>query len=120
MTVQRPPWPVRLGDGAEQRLRRLKLGFDRVSRRWDRTLRRRQLYRTTTLWIIGTALGFAVAWGFLNSPWPPITTLKHLAAFPNCAATRIVGLAPAHKGQPGYWSRNDRDKDGIACELWRR
>jgi hypothetical protein len=118
MTLQRPPWPVRLGDGPEQRLSRLKLGFRGVTRRWDRAVRRRELYRVVMLWVIGAVLGFAVAWEFLSSPWPPIATLKHYMAFPNCAATRMVGLAPAYKGQPGYWSRNDRDKDGIACEPW--
>ncbi|RUX00540.1 excalibur calcium-binding domain-containing protein [Mesorhizobium sp. M8A.F.Ca.ET.202.01.1.1] len=48
----------------------------------------------------------------------PLSALRHLAAFPNCAAARAVGLAPARKGQPGYWPTHDADKDGIACEPW--
>jgi len=53
------------------------------------------------------------------SPWSPMVTLRHLAAFPNCNAARAVGLAPAHRGKPGYWPHNDRDRDGIACEPWK-
>ncbi|HEY8277268.1 MAG TPA: excalibur calcium-binding domain-containing protein [Methyloceanibacter sp.] len=30
--------------------------------------------------------------------------------------TRLVGLAPAYRGQPGYRASHDRDDDGIACE----
>ncbi|MGO4722439.1 MULTISPECIES: excalibur calcium-binding domain-containing protein [unclassified Inquilinus] len=37
-------------------------------------------------------------------------------AFPNCASARLVGLAPASRGEPGYYSRHDRDDDGVACE----
>jgi hypothetical protein len=33
---------------------------------------------------------------------------------------RMVGLAPARRGQPGYYPQHDRDKDGIACEPWPR
>ncbi|MEX2034183.1 MAG: excalibur calcium-binding domain-containing protein, partial [Xanthobacteraceae bacterium] len=36
---------------------------------------------------------------------------------PNCNAAHAVGLAPAYKGEPGYWAHNDADDDGIACEL---
>nr|WP_202292921.1 excalibur calcium-binding domain-containing protein [Mesorhizobium sp. 131-2-1] len=48
----------------------------------------------------------------------PATALRHLAAFPNCTAARFVGLAPARRGQPGYWPTHDADRDGIACEPW--
>ncbi|RWB20763.1 MAG: excalibur calcium-binding domain-containing protein [Mesorhizobium sp.] len=49
------------------------------------------------------------------SPW---SALRHVAAFPNCATARLVGLAPARAGQPGYWPTHDADHDGIACEPW--
>ncbi|WP_306262729.1 excalibur calcium-binding domain-containing protein [Pararhizobium sp. IMCC21322] len=55
---------------------------------------------------------------FLLSPWPPLTTIKHIASAPNCDAARAVGLAPSFIGQPGYWGPHDRDEDGIACELF--
>ena len=37
------------------------------------------------------------------SPWPPLVTLRHLAALPDCSIARTVGLAPANLGAPGYW-----------------
>jgi hypothetical protein len=52
------------------------------------------------------------------SPWPMSVTVRHLMAAPNCDAARVVGLAPAARGAPGYWSRHDADGDGIACEPW--
>ncbi|MDF0531399.1 excalibur calcium-binding domain-containing protein [Tsukamurella sp. 8F] len=36
--------------------------------------------------------------------------------YANCAAARAAGVAPLHRGDPGYASRLDRDGDGIACE----
>lgn len=36
--------------------------------------------------------------------------------YPNCAAVRAAGAAPLYQGQPGYSSKLDRDKDGVACE----
>lgn len=50
------------------------------------------------------------------SPWPVSYTLRHLVSFAGCDATRMVDLAPAHKGQPGYWHGNDPDRNGIACD----
>lgn len=38
------------------------------------------------------------------------------ASYKNCAAVRAAGMAPLHKGQPGYAKHLDRDGDGIACE----
>ena len=61
----------------------------------------------------GVAVYFALA---QLSPWPPLVTLKHLASSPNCAAARAMGLAPAIKGQPGYWPSHDADDDGKSCE----
>ncbi|MDF0493124.1 excalibur calcium-binding domain-containing protein [Bradyrhizobium yuanmingense] len=46
-------------------------------------------------------------------------TLKHIASAPNCDFARLVGLAPARRGEPGYWQHHDRDGDGVACEPWR-
>jgi hypothetical protein len=69
-------------------------------------------------WIVVAVSGFALVWYLLSSPWPLILTLRHLAAFPNCAATELVGLAPADSGQPGYWSHNDADGDGVACKAY--
>ena len=64
----------------------------------------------------------ALAYPVLTSPsgWSPAMALRHAAAAPNCAAARAVDLAPAYRGQPGYYPQHDRDKDGIACEPWPR
>ena len=64
------------------------------------------------------ALGALYALIEVLSPWPVSTTLRHLASAPNCDAARFVGLAPARRGQPGYWPRRDADSDGWACEPW--
>ncbi|OBF91069.1 calcium-binding protein [Mycobacterium sp. 852002-51163_SCH5372311] len=36
--------------------------------------------------------------------------------YKNCAEARAAGVAPIHKGDPGYRPGLDRDNDGIACE----
>jgi hypothetical protein len=36
--------------------------------------------------------------------------------YANCAAVRAAGAAPIYQGQPGYSTKLDRDKDGIACD----
>jgi len=36
--------------------------------------------------------------------------------YPNCTAARAAGAAPIRRGEPGYRSGLDRDKDGVACE----
>jgi Excalibur calcium-binding domain len=33
-----------------------------------------------------------------------------------CDEARAAGAAPLYRGQPGYRSELDRDRDGIACE----
>ena len=64
------------------------------------------------------ALAYPVVKNFAR--WSPAMALRHAAAAPNCAAARAVGLAPAFRGQPGYYPQHDRDRDGIACEPWPR
>jgi hypothetical protein len=102
--------------GAETRLRKLKRGFNRVSRRWGWRFRLERLYRVAIFPAVAAIGSFAFVWYLSASPWGVVLTLKHLAAFPNCAAAKAVGLTPARKGQPGYWPHHDRDNDGIACE----
>jgi hypothetical protein len=115
-------WFVRRrGSPEEERLRDLQRRFRAVGARHDRAIKLRRFYRLGTVAMLAAIGGFALCWGLLSlSPWPPMTTLKHIASFPNCDAARAVGLAPSKKGQPGYWNRHDRDGDGIACERWPR
>ncbi|WP_051329387.1 excalibur calcium-binding domain-containing protein [Geminicoccus roseus] len=83
----------------------------RLARRWRR-------WRNPVLYLLALAVIYAAL--MLGSPWDQLTTLKHYAAGLNCASARAVGLAPARRGEPGYWWRNDRDGDGEACEVWPR
>jgi hypothetical protein len=69
--------------------------------------------------LYGAAVGwFGVIALSSMATWTPSTVLMHLFAAPNCDAARLVGLAPAKTGQPGYWLHLDRDGDGISCEVW--
>ena len=36
--------------------------------------------------------------------------------YANCDDARAAGVAPMHKGDPGYRPGLDRDKDGTACD----
>jgi hypothetical protein len=59
----------------------------------------------------------AILWQLAShAEWPLTTTFKHILAFPNCAAAKAVGLAPANEGEPGYWPRHDADGDGKSCD----
>ena len=37
--------------------------------------------------------------------------------YPNCSAARTAGAAPVRRGQPGYGTHLDRDRDGIETEF---
>jgi Excalibur calcium-binding domain len=105
--------------GPEERLRDIQRRFRAVRARLDRTVKLRRWYRLGKIAALAAMVSFAVCWVLLSlSPWPPMLTLRHIASFPNCSAARAVGLAPARKGQPGYWTWHDEDEDGIACEPW--
>ncbi len=107
----------------EQELAKLKRGFGAISRRFNRAIALRRMRRKTkraavALLLIALALGVPYTLIKVFSPWPVMTTLRHLGAAPNCASARAVGLAPARRGEPGYWPGNDADHDGWACEPW--
>ncbi|WP_141629948.1 excalibur calcium-binding domain-containing protein [Salinibacterium sp. PAMC 21357] len=38
------------------------------------------------------------------------------AYYKNCTAARAAGAAPVYRGDPGYGTHLDRDRDGIGCE----
>jgi hypothetical protein len=114
---------IGLGLEADEQANRLRDHFKEVSRRIDRAVRLRRLQahlRKQAIWIWaflgivgGSYIGLATA-----SPWPMGVTVRHLLAARNCDTARAVDLAPATRGAPGYWARNDADDDGIACEPW--
>lgn len=47
-------------------------------------------------------------------------TNKPTRHFRNCAEARAAGVAPVRRGEPGYAPHLDRDRDGIACEPYRK
>lgn len=99
------------------RLKRIQHRFRAVRDRADRAARMRRLARRLVKpTLFGLLIGGAVLLAFQFSPWPIRTTVKHLIASINCDTARTLGLAPARRGEPGYWQKLDRDNDGIACE----
>jgi hypothetical protein len=92
-----PRWcssdPVRPGRGPEDRLRDLQRRFRTVSARHDRAIKLRGYYRHLGIAALASiVVAFAVVWGLSTSPWPVMTTLRHIASSPNCAFARQVGL----------------------------
>jgi hypothetical protein len=47
---------------------------------------------------------------------PALAAASSGASFRSCAEARAAGAAPLRTGQPGYSTRLDRDRDGVACE----
>lgn len=106
---------------ADARQAGLRARFARVSRRTlprPTRLGRLRPYRVGLLVVL--CLAAIAAYRVYASPWSVELTLRHLAAAPNCDAARAVGLAPAARGEPGYYPQHDRDQDGWACEPWPR
>ncbi|MFV9452415.1 excalibur calcium-binding domain-containing protein [Rhodococcus sp. NM-2] len=44
------------------------------------------------------------------------TTSTTRFSFASCAEAKAAGAAPIYQGEPGYSTKLDRDKDGIACD----
>lgn len=113
-TDKRTPWRLdRTGYDPDDKARELRKRFAKsvhpsVSRR-----RSRGFWKALAM---ASVVGIVVGWLLGTSPWPMMTTIRHYVAAPNCDFARMVSLAPAFEGQPGYWSKHDADDDGIACE----
>lgn len=105
-----------LGLGGERRASEIKRRFSAISRRHESAIRTRKWIRRSLIGAVMSGAIYLAIW--LLSPWSVGTTVRHFAAGVNCKTARTVGLAPALKGAPGYWSHNDADSDGIACEPW--
>lgn len=63
--------------------------------------------------------GWAGWTGHVNG-WTVKETLLHIAAVPNCSVAASLGLAPSRRGEPGYYKRHDKDRDGTSCEAFLR
>lgn len=69
---------------------------------------------------------FGAAWKFLPqsmdfshiySQWSQERQARERSVYyPNCDAARAAGVAPIHRGQPGYRQELDGDYDDVACE----
>ena len=51
-----------------------------------------------------------------TSPAEDIGRIERSVYYPGCRAARAAGVAPIHRGSPGYRPEMDGDDDGIACE----
>ncbi len=82
----------------------------------------RRWYRRHWIPLVAVAaLMVAAGWSLMTvKPRTVGEGARHLLAAPNCDAALAVGLAPARRGQPGYYASHDADGDGIACEPWPR
>lgn len=110
-------WIVREGRDPEKELRSIQKRFSLITRRHERRLWLQSVLNESRRALLAASVIFAVTFlTFSLSPFPPLITVGHVSAFPNCAVAHIVGLAPSRRGEPGYWSHLDRDDDGIACE----
>jgi hypothetical protein len=89
--------------------------------RFQRFWRRNRIFLLAPC--LATAFITLVGSGYLVRPstsslWSSSITARHHQAARNCNTARAVGLAPAKRGEPGYWPHLDADQDGIACEPW--
>lgn len=51
-----------------------------------------------------------------TKPKPSKEPEQEYVSYANCTAVREAGAAPLYEGDPGYSTKLDRDKDGVACE----
>lgn len=117
MTVLPRGWQVYSGRDPEKALRGLRRRLRAVTRRWERRLMLGRVVRAALLALLGLS-GLAGLFLLVASffPWPPSVLLRHMAALPNCKAARLVDLAPAKTGEPGYWRWLDKDGNGWSCQ----
>jgi hypothetical protein len=101
---------------AEADLARLNRRFRAITRRQERARFRHRVYRALGWWVLAALCMASLLLGFaIHTGLPLPVALKHVAAAFNCDAASYVGLASASQGQPGYWTRNDTDGDGVSC-----
>jgi len=108
-------------DDPDRRADQLRSHFNKVSNKSFKARRPRsyQPWLTMSFLILAIIATAYIALPAL-SPWPRMVTFRHILAAANCDTSRALGLAPARKGEPGYWRKLDADRDGIACEPWPR
>lgn len=120
MATHPSPWGSHHRMEPDEKARRLKQRFEAVSDRYHRAwyVRGRLLTSLRIALVAGLCVGITYA-GLMSFGFgSPFLAIRHLASAPNCDAARAVGLAPANRGEPGYWRNHDADSDGRACEPW--
>lgn len=104
------------GSGSHERLSSLQRAFRRQRSRKLPRIRGKAVGLVVFGALIGS--GSVVALDQSESP-SSYSTISH-AYYANCREAIQAGVAPIHRGQPGYGLHLDRDSDGIACEPYRR
>ncbi|WP_230531352.1 excalibur calcium-binding domain-containing protein [Microvirga roseola] len=115
--MQPENWRFYESRAPDRELQSLQRRFRAISCRFYRKAALQRLCRRVRVWAL-VAVGVLALTGTAMSvsPWPLLATVKHLAAFPTCGIARMMGVAPAYHGRPGYWSHHDRNSNGRACE----
>ena len=76
--------------------------------------------REALIWLplalMPVAIGGPPVLTYTTTDWGWSLSIRHHAASGSCASARLMGLAPAAEGQPGYWPHLDRNDDGWSCE----
>lgn len=62
------------------------------------------------------ALLVAIWVGMLFERFGPDMAIRHIIALPSCFTADLAGVKGASRGEPGYWTIHDWDRDGVACE----
>lgn len=138
------PGSAERADNLRQRFTKARLQYDWRFDSWSAPWRQTQLLGLRIReYGVPAALGVAIVFGGLAlfnaldapNPWIGSTApagvrthaspfhsadmqRRHLYASHGCREAESVGLAPAYRGEPGYWPQNDGDDDGIACEWY--
>ena len=65
----------------------------------------------TVQMVTATIVGIAAGASALSG-----APIADAAPYSSCSAAEAAGAAPLYAGQPGYSTKLDRDRDGVACE----
>ncbi len=66
--------------------------------------------------LIAAFIGGGGAFGVLAADMGSIElAARHLAAAPHCETAKLAGMAPAVRGEAGYWAHNDPANEGVSC-----
>lgn len=114
-----------LRPGSHDRLRAIQRAFRKLSTpdwRYPYSLVRR--LKRLRGFLVPAVLGVGAGFGALHVYDLSVRfdsfefAMLHVLSATNCDAVRANGLAPARRGNPGYYAHHDADGDGLACEPW--